>query len=143
MILLMIMLHNDNDSRDDDIVDDEIVLISRKQWCRGSVMILNQCYLWTHFQIIPVNETETVNGVLFNFTVFDSYDDKDECGRNTWKSAEFETRKYFEKVIHFLFFFRFSQENMICLNNVINILSWSTMAIWRIEITMSTWVAFL
>jgi len=28
---------------------------------------------------------------------------KDECGRNTWKSAEFETRKYFEKVIHFFF----------------------------------------
>jgi len=41
----MIMLHDD-DSRDYDIVDDEIVLISR---------ICNQCNLWTHFQIIPVN----------------------------------------------------------------------------------------
>jgi len=37
--------------------------------------------------------------------VFDSYDGKDECGRNTWKSTEFATRKYFEKVIHFLLFF--------------------------------------
>jgi len=36
--------------------------------------------------------------------MFDSYDVKDECGRNTWKSTEFTTRKYFEKECFYFYF---------------------------------------